>query len=65
VTKQFTAACILLLEDRGKLKTDDPVSKYVPNAPAEWAKITIYHLRGELLESERDASGRSRSDRGK
>ena len=36
VTKQFTAACILLLEDRGKLKTDDLVSKYVPNAPAAW-----------------------------
>ena len=44
VTKQFTAACILLLEDRGKLKTDDLVRKYVPNAPAAWAKITIYHL---------------------
>jgi CubicO group peptidase (beta-lactamase class C family) len=23
ITKQFTAACILLLEERGKLKTDD------------------------------------------
>jgi len=44
VTKQFTAACILLLEDRGKLKADDPISKYVPNAPAAWAKITIYNL---------------------
>lgn len=44
VTKQFTAAGILLLEDRGKLKTDDLVSKYVPNAPAAWSKITIYNL---------------------
>ncbi len=44
VTKQFTATCILLLEEQGKLKTDDPVSKYVPNAPAAWAKITIYNL---------------------
>jgi CubicO group peptidase (beta-lactamase class C family) len=44
MTKQFTTACLLLLEDRGKLKTDDPVSKYVPNAPATWAKITIYRL---------------------
>jgi CubicO group peptidase (beta-lactamase class C family) len=44
ITKQFTAACILLLEDRGKLKADDLVSKYVPNAPAAWSKITIYHL---------------------
>jgi len=44
VTKQFTAACILLLEERAKLKTDDAVSKYVPNAPAAWAKISIDHL---------------------
>jgi CubicO group peptidase (beta-lactamase class C family) len=44
VTKQFTAASILLLEDRGKLKTDDPVSKYVPNTPAAWNNITIYNL---------------------
>ncbi|HWY70173.1 MAG TPA: serine hydrolase [Terriglobales bacterium] len=44
ITKQFTAACILLLEERGKLKTDDLVKKYLPNAPAAWDKITIYHL---------------------
>jgi CubicO group peptidase (beta-lactamase class C family) len=44
VTKQFTAASILLLEERGKLKTEDLVSKYIPNAPAAWSKITIYHL---------------------
>ena len=34
VTKQFTAACILLLEERAKLKTDDPVKKYIADAPA-------------------------------
>src|SRR5271154_3181795 len=44
VTKQFTAACILLLEERGKLKTDDLVKKYLPDAPASWDKITIYNL---------------------
>ena len=44
VTKQFTAASILLLEERGKLKTDDPVKKFVPDAPAAWDKITIFHL---------------------
>jgi len=44
VTKQFTAASILLLEERGKLKTDDLVKKYVPDAPAAWDKITIFHL---------------------
>ena len=44
VTKQFTAACILLLEERGKLKVDDPVKNYVTDAPAAWDKITIFHL---------------------
>src|SRR6516162_8569084 len=44
MTKQFTAASILLLEDRGKLKTDDLVKKYLPDAPASWDKITIYQL---------------------
>jgi CubicO group peptidase (beta-lactamase class C family) len=44
LTKQFTAAAILLLEERGKLKTDDPVKEYVPGAPAAWDKITIFHL---------------------
>jgi CubicO group peptidase (beta-lactamase class C family) len=44
VTKQFTAASILLLEERGKLKVDDPVKKYMADAPAAWDKVTIYHL---------------------
>jgi CubicO group peptidase (beta-lactamase class C family) len=44
VTKQFTAACVLLLEERGKLKTDDLVSKHMPSAPAAWSRITIYNL---------------------
>ncbi|HEY8793912.1 MAG TPA: serine hydrolase domain-containing protein [Gemmatimonadaceae bacterium] len=30
ISKQFTAACVLLLQQDGKLKLDDPVSKYVP-----------------------------------
>ena len=44
ITKQFTAASILLLEDRGKLRTNDLVKKFLPDAPASWDKITIYHL---------------------
>ncbi|HKV04107.1 MAG TPA: serine hydrolase [Candidatus Acidoferrales bacterium] len=44
VTKQFTAACILLLEERGKLSVSDPVKKYMPDAPAAWEKITIFNL---------------------
>jgi CubicO group peptidase (beta-lactamase class C family) len=44
VTKQFTAASILLLEDRGKLRTNDPIRKYFPSMPVGWGEITIYHL---------------------
>jgi CubicO group peptidase (beta-lactamase class C family) len=44
LTKQFTAASILLLEERGKLKLDDPIKKYLPDAPAAWDAITIFNL---------------------
>jgi CubicO group peptidase (beta-lactamase class C family) len=44
ITKQFTAACFLLLEEQGKLKLDDPVKTHLPDAPAAWDKITIFHL---------------------
>lgn len=30
ISKQFTAACILLLQERGKLTLDDPISKWFP-----------------------------------
>src|SRR6185437_1654756 len=30
ISKQFTATCILLLQERGKLKLDDPVAKWFP-----------------------------------
>jgi CubicO group peptidase (beta-lactamase class C family) len=34
VSKQFTAAAVLLLAKEGKLSIDDPVRKYVPELPA-------------------------------
>jgi CubicO group peptidase (beta-lactamase class C family) len=40
MTKQFTAACILLLQERGKLKIEDPLKKYMADAPPAWDKIT-------------------------
>jgi CubicO group peptidase (beta-lactamase class C family) len=44
ITKQFTAASIMLLQERGKLKVTDLVKKYMPDAPAAWDKITIFNL---------------------
>lgn len=44
VTKQFTAASILLLQERGKLNVQDPICKYFDNCPEAWKEITIHHL---------------------
>jgi CubicO group peptidase (beta-lactamase class C family) len=44
ITKQFTAASILLLQERGKLDVQDPICKYFDNCPVTWKEITIHHL---------------------
>ena len=44
LTKQFTAAAILLLEENGKLKLTDPIKKYMPDTPAAWNDIAIFNL---------------------
>jgi CubicO group peptidase (beta-lactamase class C family) len=43
VSKSFTAAAILLLEERGGLRTSDPVSKFIPDYP-NGDKIHLQHL---------------------
>jgi D-alanyl-D-alanine carboxypeptidase len=43
ISKQFTAAAILLLEDRGKLSLDDTVAKYIPGI-TDSDRITIRQL---------------------
>ena len=44
VSKQFTAAAILLLAAEGKLSIDDDVRKYIPELPDFGERITIRHL---------------------
>jgi CubicO group peptidase (beta-lactamase class C family) len=44
ITKQFTAMAILILQERGKLKVEDPVGKYIDGAPKAWEGVTIHHL---------------------
>ncbi len=44
LTKQFTAAAIMLLVEDGKIGLDDKISKYLPNAPDAWNAITVRHL---------------------
>jgi CubicO group peptidase (beta-lactamase class C family) len=44
VTKQFTAAAILLLEEEGKLSVEDDLRKHLPDFPTSSRTITIAQL---------------------
>ena len=44
LTKQFTAACILLLQERGRLNVHDPMSRYLSGLPVAWQAITVHQL---------------------
>jgi len=62
LTKQFTAALVLLLQQDGKLRIEDPVGKYLPDAPRSWGKITLSELLGHnsgIPEIQSDQSFRS------
>ena len=43
-SKQFTAACIILLEEQGQLSLDDKLNDFFPDFPAYAEKITVKHL---------------------
>jgi CubicO group peptidase (beta-lactamase class C family) len=44
VSKQFTAAAVLLLARDGKLSLDDPVKKYIPELPDYGKPLLIRHM---------------------
>ena len=44
ISKQFTAVCILMLYEQGKLDLQDDITKYIPDYPTQAYKITIEHL---------------------
>lgn len=44
VTKQFTATAVLLLQERGRLKTGDRLCEHLPDCPAAWQDITLRQL---------------------
>ncbi|MDO9078695.1 MAG: serine hydrolase domain-containing protein [Brevundimonas sp.] len=46
VSKQFTAAAILRLQDDGLLSVDDPVCKWIQSCPAAWASVRLHHMLG-------------------
>jgi CubicO group peptidase (beta-lactamase class C family) len=44
VTKQFTAAAIMILVEQGKIQLDDDLTKYLPDYPTEGHRIIIERL---------------------
>ena len=44
LSKQFTAACVLLLQERGRLRVRDPISRYLAGLPKTWQSTTIHQL---------------------
>jgi D-alanyl-D-alanine carboxypeptidase len=55
--KQFIATEILLLEQDGKLKTDDLLSKYLTDLPDAWKAIRIKHLLSHTAGLAREEEG--------
>jgi len=44
VGKAFTVMAVMMLVDDGKVRLDDPVAKWFPDAPEAWRPITVRHL---------------------
>lgn len=44
LSKQFTATALLELVDEGKVSLDDPVSKFIEDAPESWSGMKVRHL---------------------
>lgn len=48
VSKQFTAAAMLMLAREGKISFDDPVRKYIPELPDYGVPLTIRHMLNHM-----------------
>lgn len=44
VSKQFTAAAVLKLEEQARLRVEDPITRFFANVPADKRTITIHQL---------------------
>jgi CubicO group peptidase (beta-lactamase class C family) len=56
MSKQFTAAAVLILADQGKIGLDDDIHKYVPELPNYGVKVSLrqmlHHTSGIMDQSE-------------
>lgn len=44
ISKQFVATAIMQLVEEGKVRLDDPITRYLDSLPAHWGRITVGHL---------------------
>ncbi|MET8907268.1 serine hydrolase domain-containing protein [Micromonospora sp. NPDC004551] len=44
ISKQMAAVAVLLLAERGALRLEDPVVRWLPDPPPAWSGITLHHL---------------------
>jgi len=44
VGKQFTATAVMMLVEEGKVRLEDPLTKYFPDAPGSWKGVTVREL---------------------
>ena len=44
VGKQFTATAVMMLVEAGKIGLEDPLTKYFPEAPASWSRVSVREL---------------------
>jgi len=44
VGKQFVATAVMMLVEEGKVRLDDPIQNYFPDAPEIWKNITVRNL---------------------
>ena len=44
VGKQFTATAVMMLVEEGKVRLDDPITRYIKDGPATWNQVTVREL---------------------
>jgi len=44
VSKQFTAAAVMLLAESGRLDLHEPVARWLPEGAPQWRRVTLHHL---------------------
>ena len=44
VSKQFTAAAVMLLVESGRLDLDEPVGRWLPGGQPQWRQVMLHHV---------------------